>query len=189
MLGKLTIQNALTAMKDASEIKSFLNKALVESYLHEYKEVVGHWSSLEIKAQSSIVVVGIFIAGAFGFITKADPPLSSVEKFFLVPAILCLIVSVICSVWVLKLREISPPPLGVEGERLFNDILSIDDKDLTGTHLRNFTRDYGKAWKETKEKLDCVNREKSKLLKYAQALLIVAIFLIATAALAKIFIA
>ena len=98
--------------EDVSSIREFLRKNLFDSYRDEYKEISDIWRGLETKAQGNIAIAGIFIAGAFAFIAKPETGIHWLEKQFLIASLVFLVISVVSSVLVLKVREVYFPPMG-----------------------------------------------------------------------------
>lgn len=173
-------------MEDASKIKEFLRKTLLDSYRDEYKEISDIWRGLETKAQGNIAIAGIFIAGAFAFISKIDQQTSRLEKGFLISALVFLVASVIFSVLVLRVRQVYFPPMGGFIDQMFIDHLKITIDTELFDRLPRFINDQAKAWRKVKTNTEAQNKLKARYLGFAQWFLLIAILTIASATLIKI---
>jgi hypothetical protein len=156
-------------------------KALTASY-DEYKELSAAWRNLDTKAQGNITVAGIFIAGAFAYLTKFTQP-GIVEAGILSFAILFLVACVVLSVLVLQVREVPPHYLGGFMRDMVSDLEGKTDKEFR-EYLPAFYTLHARKWNESSEKLINANKGKGKRLWQSQVFLLAAIF---TAALLVLF--
>lgn len=161
------------------EIKEALRKAVLEAYSNEYKELSDTWRGLETKAQGSIAIAGIFIAGAFAYIRDITPNAYRHEKLFLLIAIICLVISVVLSILVLKIRTIAAPPMGEYIDRVVQDILRLNKVDELPERLVRFDNDQIAAWRIVKNEAQLSNMLKARYLWRAQIFLMSAIVTVA----------
>src|SRR4028119_24929 len=111
-------------MTHLTEIKELRKQAITNSY-DEYKELIATWRNLDTKAQGNITIAGIFIAGAFGYISKVDGQPALYEKLFFGLTIVLLITSVILAILVLRIRPVCSPPLGTFVTKYVTDISAV----------------------------------------------------------------
>lgn len=168
-------------LEEASKIREFLRKTLLDSYQDEYKEISDIWRVLETKAQGNIAIAGIFIAGAFAFIGKIER-----QTFWLEKELLFLVISVVFSVLVLKVRQVYFPPMGGFIDQMFIDHLKITNDDELLARFPRFINDQAKAWEKVKINLERQNKLKARFLGFAQWFLLIAILTVALATLLKI---
>jgi hypothetical protein len=168
-----------------SETKQTLRKSVVESYREEYKEYANYWRNLEAKAQGNVAVAGIFIAGSFAFITRADPTLNVAERFFLLLSMGVLFLSVVFSVLVLKIRRLPAPPLGSFADYSVRHILEVNAASFH-ERLRRFNNDHLNMWRNVTRQMVQALQVKADRLWVAQYLLITAILIVAMLAAARI---
>ena len=163
--------------QDNEKIKSLLSLNL-DSYEKEYRELWEVWRHLENKAQGTIAISGIFVAGVFAFIHTSGPLSSVMEKILLSLSILLLIISIILSILVLRIREFISPPIGDSLDNLVKDITESKE-EITSETILNFINDQSLMWKKANKKLNEVNSSKAKYLLGAQWVLLAAIVIMA----------
>ncbi len=149
-------------------------KALTASY-DEYKELTAAWRSIDTKAQGNITVAGIFIAGAFAYLTKIDRPPAPEEKWIFVLAMIFLLMSVVLSVLVLRIREVPPHYLGGFMIEMVERVGYTKGREFQDYVLR-FYNLHARRWGEANQRLNEANKEKGEFLWAAQVFLLVAIF-------------
>jgi hypothetical protein len=119
--------DASAPFADAAAVKeSFLDKAL-DAYEVSYKELAANWRSLEVKAQGSITIAGVFIAASFAFLQKIQPELILVEKVVLGLALLLLVASVLLAVRVLAVRSVPAPIFADRVARIAKSLHGVGD--------------------------------------------------------------
>ena len=173
-------------MEDASKIREFLRKTLLDSYRDEYKELADIWRGLETKAQGNIAIAGIFIAVVFAFIREAGQQSYWAERACLGLALIFLVISVIFSIMVLRVRQAPFPPMGGFVDKMFIDHLNIKDDAELLERLPLLINDQAKAWRQVKEMVVTSNKSKARNLWAAQVFLLAAILTFATLTLLRI---
>lgn len=170
------------------EIHERLRKAALDAYLEEYKQLKETWRSIETKAQGSIAVAGIFIAGALAFLTKMDAHLRCHEEILLFAGLACLIASVILAILVLRTRTTRAPPLGSFAGAYAIELVKVNtDADLQ-LHLDAFFRDGVSRWRDMITEVGKANESKADTLWCAQLFLIFAIVAVAVLSILKLII-
>lgn len=172
-------------MATISESKESLIKAVLESYLDEYKESIANRKNLEAKAQGNVAIAGIFIAGIFALITKSDSHLNEVERFFLLIAMGFLVSSIVFSILVLQARTVPLPPLGSFIDYSVKRLLQVDDIDFH-ERLQRFSNNHLNRWRKVMSKVDTEVKLKASRLWIAQVLLVAAILSAALLAIIKV---
>jgi hypothetical protein len=151
-------------------------KALVASY-DEYKELTGAWRNLDTKAQGNITVAGIFIAGAFGYLTKFTEPVAF-EAVTLSLTVVSLVLCVVLSVLALRVREVPPHYLGDFMREMVGNLEDKTDEEFR-EYLPAFYTIQAKGWGESSKELIAANESKGRRLWQAEVCLITAILLAA----------
>lgn len=155
-------------------------ESTLRGFAEEYSELSENWRSLDSKAQGAITVSGLFLAGLLAFARTLIESSSYLEKSALTAAILLLIISVIFSLNVLRVRTVESPPIGKTLRSLVDELLS-DEDDLDVEARCNFLRDHSEMWKTTNAAVQRVNDSKASSLYRGQVFLIVAIVFAALA--------
>jgi hypothetical protein len=161
-------------MADVPEQRESLRERTLEACYDEYKELVNIWRNIDSKAQANITVAGIFLAGAFAYLSKVSHHPDIYEQVFFVFAIVFLIISIVLSIMILKIRDLPHPPLGEFLEPAARLLLALNDADFTA-YMPGLFNSHADAWTDTKEQLRAANRSKAELLWAAQVFLIIAI--------------
>lgn len=162
-----------------SELKESLRRAVLVAYREEYKELSDTWRGLETKAQGSIAIAGIFIAGAFAYIRDITPNSHPYEKLFLIIIVLCLVTSVVLSILALKIRTVAAPPMGEYIDQMVRDILNLNNDDELAERIVRFDNDQITTWRMVKKEAENANRLKARYLWRAQIFLMSAIATVA----------
>ena len=163
-----------------------LREATLAAYLEEYKKLNETWRSIETKAQGSIAVSGIFIAGALAFITKADLALSCYEKTLLFVGITCLIVSVILAIVTSRTVAIITAPLGSYRAKHTIDLGQVKTEAELQEYLPLLFAEHVVEWKRVIDAVNSVNVKRAETLWAAQLFLIFAIIAVAMLAILKL---
>jgi hypothetical protein len=175
----------LEELSTISQAKDSLRKLVLEAYRDEHKEYVANWRNLETKAQGTVAVAGIFIAGVFAFLTKSDASITQYENFLLLMAVGFLVSSVISSVLVLKTRKFPQPPLGAFVDHSVKYLLPVDDSTFF-ERLERFNVEYPETWRVVIKETEKIVRLKADRLWIAQILLVFAISSVALATVIKL---
>jgi hypothetical protein len=168
------------------EIHERMRKAALDAYLEEYRQLKETWRSIEAKAQGSIAVAGIFIAGGLAFLTKLETSLGRADKLLLFIGLACLIGSVILAILALRTHVTTVPPLGnVVGEYALGMVHVQVEADLE-LHTAAYFTDVVGRWQNIINEVTKTNETKAQTLWYAQLFLIFAIIAVAGLTLFKL---
>lgn len=171
---------------EGGEIRESLQKAVLESYRDEYKELSEAWRNLESKAQGSVAIAGIFIGGAFAYIREIGSEAGRLEKVFLGASIICLIISVTFAVLALTVRKVAAPPIGEYVDGLVQDLLRLENDDDLVHRLPRFTGDQIDSWREVTTDAKQRTRSKANCLSGSHVFLVLAILAIALLSISKL---
>jgi hypothetical protein len=170
---------------ESSTLKS-LREATLEAYLEEYKKLNETWRSIETKAQGSIAVAGIFIAGALAFITTANLVLRCHEKILLFIGLSCLIISVILAIITSRTISIIAAPLGSFRAKHTTDLGALRTEAELQEYLPIIFAEHVAEWKKVIAAMNAVNDRRAQMLWLAQLFLILAILAVALLAILKL---
>ena len=92
-----------------AQARESLLKAVIESYHEEYKVISDNCRNIEGKAQGSVAIAGIFIAGAFAYLQK-NITLVLYQKIILFIGVIFLILCVGFSILALRIRKLPAAP-------------------------------------------------------------------------------
>jgi len=163
---------------DTEMIEQLLRSAL-DSYKQEHRVVSETWKHLESKAQGTIAISGILLAGVFAFVRMVSVASATHEKLLLMSAVLMLLLSVIFAVCVLRIREVAGAPLGDDVRGLVEDLLAGGEVP-SPEEISNFINDQAGMWSEVNKQVDAINQCKASYLFRSQKVLLIAIMLVAT---------
>jgi hypothetical protein len=164
------------------QAKESLLKAVLDSYQEEYKRIINNWNRLETKAQGSVAIAGIFIAGAFAYLRENIALMQCYQKIMLGAGIICLLIAVLFSILALRIRQLPVPPMGKYVDRLVCDLLTINDKELF-ERIPLLIKDQISGWRQARDGLLDSNSRKAKNVWIGQILLVVAILIVGVLAL------
>lgn len=174
-------------MADASEINE-LRKQAINAFYDEYKELIAAWRNLDTKAQGNITIAGIFIAGAFGYISKVNQQPAIYEKALFTLTISLLITSVILAVLVLEIRTIFSAPLGNFVSENVKNISEVTDESDFVEYSRRIFYFHVARWQSVNLELTLANKNKGERLRQAQRFLLAAILVAALLTIIKTFV-
>jgi len=167
------------------QARESLLKTVLESYPEEYKEFVNNWHSLEGKAQGSVAIAGIFIAGAFAYLRENIALMNCYQKTLLGCGIVCLLITVAYSIMALRIRKLPAPPMGEYLDKIVCDLLRVKDSELL-ERIPLFVQDQIIGWRIVRKGLSDSNLRKAKNIWIGQILLVGAILIIGILALSTL---
>ncbi|HKG13344.1 MAG TPA: hypothetical protein VKB12_08390 [Pyrinomonadaceae bacterium] len=170
----------MVAKKDA------LRACVLTSYQEAYKERTDNWKSLETKAQGSITIAGIFIAGAFAYIDKSATTMSMHQQFLAITAVASLVASVLLAVYALKIQEVLPPPYGNFVKANVERFLEVTDEAELRERVEYFDYDMISQWERVLNVVDEQIGKKVDCLFNAQAALVFAVVVVAILAVSRV---
>lgn len=141
----------------------------LEAYRKEYERLWDTWRHLDIKAQGSIAIAGIFLAAAFAFLKDVGSNMTVFETALLSAAVLLVIVTVLLAVLALRIKEVLDGPSGETIHGMAKDlIIACTSQEEQAERLRRFQGDEMKLWCEAIDSLRRVNASKAILVLRGQ---------------------
>ncbi|HSU13139.1 hypothetical protein [Longimicrobium sp.] len=157
----------------AADLRIALLREALESYRSEYDLLVERWKGLETKAQGTVAIAGIFLAGIFTFIRDLKATSPALERWVLVLVALLLALTVALAVLALRVREIEDPVPGQEAERMVLDICSLSVEEIPERMPGLFGEQFG-VWREVNLRVRASVERKARWLRCAQSFLMAA---------------
>jgi hypothetical protein len=148
---------------------------VLAAYEFEYRDLADNWKSLDAKAQGTVGIAGLFIGGALALANRLTVNSSATLRGALGFGVILLLVCVVCSLTVLKIREVSAPPDGDSASDLANGLLDLP-RDSRYERFLPYLNDRVKAWRISNQAVADANDSKATWLWRAQRLLGGAIF-------------
>jgi hypothetical protein len=161
-------------MSEVESAGSGLLQQAVDACKHEHQELSEQWDALDAKAQGTMTVAGIFVAGILAFINALSSAAAIWEKRLLTTAAILLGACVVAALRAIAVREVTAAPVGKQLLNVVNDLLEKGEP-LTPSRLNNFARDHMRMWEVANADMRRVNTSKAKPLAVAQWLLFAAI--------------
>lgn len=171
---------------DMAAKKDALRACVIASYQDAYKERTDNWKSLETKAQGSIAIAGIFIAGAFAYIDKSAATMTMPQQFLAIIAVASLVASVLLAVHALKIQEVLTPPYGSFVKANVDCFLSITGEAEFRERVEYFDYDMVSQWERVLNVVDEQIAKKVDCLFNAQASLVFAVVVVAILAASRV---
>jgi len=167
--------------------KSKLASSVLESYKFEYQDYTEWWRSLDRKAQGTITIAGIMLAGGFAFVRQLSVNTPLYEKLLLLGVVIFLLGAIALAVFSLAVREIDLPPSAEEIEELAQDCLAVGDVENLPERVAGLVYDQSSGWNDCNKILYYNCHKKAKKIKVAQLLILVVSVLMAIVAIIEIF--
>ncbi len=159
-------------MEEKDEIREKIENTLLEAYRNEYKEHISIWQNLESKAQGTVAMSGVFLAGIFAFIRQLGDQSNDVIRVLLVFAIIFLALSLLSCILVLKTRKRPALPGGAIVEKIVVDLIEGSANNVSASQYLLFIRDQTKAWSRVNMEINKINNDKAKHLWIAHRFII-----------------
>ena len=146
------------------------------AYQNEYKDLSDTWRQIDSKAQGTLAVCGIILAGTLAFIRALTDSMDGVIRYLLGLTSVAIIVSVLLSLLVLRVKAVAAAPFGQGAKTDLDNLLSsgnpIDQEDVVGYYNEQIER-----WQITIDAVAKVNSSKAAMLLWAQVLLVLGVLL------------
>lgn len=164
---------------DATEVENRLRREVFSTYPEVYGDLSETWRQLDNKAQGTIAIAGIFLAGTFALITSLPETATNATKICLFAAMASLILSVGLSVFALRVRSYDDvAPLGDSLHDIVKRLIEVEDLSDPEILRRHYS-DRQRMWSKTNKAVAGINRQKATTLFVSQVAVLVAI-LVAT---------
>ena len=149
-----------------------LLREVLDAYRAEYKELHEDWRALDTKAQGTITVCGIFIAGIFALLKDLSLATPSDVRQSLTVTTVLLTISIVACVMSFFVRDVRVPRAEDHEE---NVSALIDAKRIDNTSIANYLRDQCIPWKEANDSISAKKNIKASLLVFGQFSLVCAL--------------
>ena len=154
------------------------NDALIQAYSDEYARHEDGWKAIEIKAQGTIAVAGIFAGFALNYVSDMPGDLSSPMRFLVVAVVLLLLASIVAAALALHVRGYKAALPGGYYEELVHDYRQVSsDGDATYTYKLLLQKNELFEWRKAVADRKSKNEAKAKRVGIAQYCLLAAIAL------------
>lgn len=164
-------------MTGETDVKERLLKAALDAHQDEYRDTWDTWKHLDVKAQGSVAIAGIFLAGIFAYANRMPADACFYLKLVVIIAVVSVAVAVMFAMLALRLREVAPPPLGSEVGEMVSHILNLEEGDEISERAVRFFSDRIELWKGVNDEMRSVNERKGKHLTLTQWILFAVVVL------------
>jgi hypothetical protein len=145
-------------------------KFVVQKYLEEYNEYSDIWKTLDVKAQGTVVVAGVFIAGIFTLVSKMDNATDYTKLVFTLVVIFLVLTVIIC-INAMRIKETEYHP-SVEELRNEVDELVQAEGPVSEDGLMGIYKGVSIKFSEVNEDILRVLSKKAETIKTSQGFLI-----------------
>jgi len=166
--------------------KEDLSKAVTEAYRFEYQDRSAWWRDLDQKAQGTVAIAGVLLAGAFAFVQQLETAKGLLEIILLALSVLLLLGAVALAVRALLIREVDLPPAAEAIEELAREVLASTDSQEIPERAVGLAYDQAKLWRDANQSIYNECRAKARSVALAQIAILAAAFLIAVITIARI---
>jgi hypothetical protein len=147
-------------------------REVLGSYQASYDDVRDTWKNLDAKAQATVAIAGILIAGIVSLVKDISPATGTIDVFLAVSAAVNAVGAVLIAAVALRIRQTSAPPAGQETEEDAEIALGT----LTSGNIHDveqaFVQQQIIGWRRAVETVHSGNEDKADLLIFSQRLLL-----------------
>lgn len=172
-------------MCGADEIKKNLMQFAYDCSAREHKELTETWKLLDMKAQATTAIAGVFVVATFAFIRNTSLDVNATEKWLLSLALLLLSVSILCAVLAMLVRPLTMPLSGEDAAKNVRNILAQNEAELP-ERRNNLIADAANQWTKVNREIKNALESKGKRVELSQAALVAATLVVTTITLVAI---
>ena len=172
-------------MDETADPRERLVRDALDAYKEEYTELSETWRNLDAKAQGTIAICGIFLAGMLAFVRTLSATATTCEQWLLTITAALLGLSIFFALLVLRVQTVQSPPIGESLDTIISELLAAED-GMTPERLLNYSHDQTRMWSTTNRDVGRVNDNKAGNLIKAQYILVGAIGCVVAFTLMKI---
>lgn len=172
-------------MCGANEIKKDLMQFAHDCSAREHNELSETWKLLDMKAQATTAIAGVFVVATFAFVRNTSLDVNATEKWLLSLALLFLSVSILCAVLAMLVRPITMPLSGEDAAKDVQDILAKNEAELP-VRRNNLIADAVTQWTGVNREIRNALESKGKRVELSQAALVAATLVVTTMTLVAI---
>ncbi|MGB7624774.1 MAG: hypothetical protein WBN92_20700 [Terriglobia bacterium] len=165
-------------MPDEPNEKIDLLRLGLDSYRDEYRELCNQWQNLDTKAQGTGAIAGIFLAAAVAWSRNMSDPITRLEGGLLVSTVATLVFSIVLTVFAMRIRTITAPPLGDSTTEMVKDLTQINVTGEIKERIPRFLQDQISLWRDCNEETQKQNLSKARKIWCAQITLLIAACLV-----------
>ncbi len=166
--------------------KQWLAEQLFEALRFGHKDNEEWLRGLDTKAQGSVAICGVLLAGSLAFTHKLEPASPAIERLLIGLGIGGLLVAVALSVLALLVREVDRPP---DAASIRDEIFAIFDNmtadDAKGRSI-NFLMDQANPWLAAIQSGTEVASRKAAFIRWSQVLLLGAVIAVTLVILSRV---
>jgi hypothetical protein len=174
-------------MAEPEDSKRWLAQQQLEALKFSYKDHEDWWRALDTKAQGTVAISGIFLAGGFAFVDQLGHGTPRIILAMLVVAVASLIASIGLSVFALIIVPTATLPTAKASMKECREVLAVMTPDEAHARGTNYLLDQSELWIECIDETAAVGDRKAERIQVAQWLVLAAAVAIALAALLRIF--
>lgn len=148
--------------------KAHLLQFALDAAIRHHAELWDAWKVVEAKAQTTLTVGGVLIAGVAAYVTQSVSPHTLCEKLSLSVLLLVLIVSTAMGVAAILVKDTSSPHLG---QAALEEVDQLIAKSLPDTWLDSYerlVRDTTQRWVQSNEEVESALNVKAARLAWSQ---------------------
>ena len=157
-----------------------LSKMVLQAYENEYTDKTSLWEQIERKAQGSIAIAGIMLAGGLAFASQLGASVGSLQTFLLVGVVVTLLFSIWQCVKALKVKTIEVPPTADDVRQLADDALRFPEKSELPDLVNDLRYGLLDLWSAYNQVLAEKCEEKAVLVGRSHSAILISALLIAT---------
>lgn len=177
-------------MNDFLSTKKDFHKFCVEAYGKEYSQLITNWRDIDLKAQGTIGIGGIFLAAVFAL--TRDQLVTSLtfnQKTLLCVSISLSTLAVFLAAIVLIARDIdSPPSVDKIKTNMIDPVLyNADELNIDERNINFYNEICTLGWQNINSQLRSNIIKKAKILKIAQYIMLASIMTVTALSITRIF--
>ena len=177
-------------MNDFLSTKKDFHRFCIEEYGKEYSQLIANWRDIDLKAQGTIGIGGIFLAAVFAL--TRDQLVTSLtfnQKTLLCISIFLSTLAVFLAAIVLIARNIdSPPSVDKIKTNMVDPVLyNADEVNIDERNVNFYNEICTLGWQNINTQLRANILKKAKILKFSQYIMLTSIMTVTALSLARIF--
>ena len=157
-----------------------LSKMVLQAYENEYADKTSLWEQIERKAQGTIAIAGIMLAGGLVFASQLGASVGSIQAFLFVAVVVTLLFSIWQCVKALKLATIDVPPKADDVRQLADDALRFPENSKLPDLVNDLRYGLLDLWSAYNQVIGEKCEEKAALVGRSHSAILISALLIAT---------
>ena len=157
-----------------------LSKMVLRAYENEYADQTSLWEQIERKAQGTIAIAGIMLAGGLAFASQLGASVGSLQAFLFVGLVVTLFFGIWQCVKALKVTTLDVPPKADDVRQLADDALRFPEKSQLPDLVNGLRYGLLDLWSAYNQVLAEKCEEKAVLVGRSHSAILISALLIAT---------